>query len=44
MTSLSLDDVELTLPSDTLAILNQFLLEKADRERKEKDHILTKSG
>ncbi|XP_055923746.1 protein-lysine N-methyltransferase CG9154 [Eupeodes corollae] len=40
----SLEDVELNLPMDTMSILNKFLLEKEERERKEQDRILAKTG
>lgn len=37
-------DDDICLPADTLAILNQFLAEKAQREQEELDKIEQKAG
>ncbi|XP_053959138.1 protein-lysine N-methyltransferase CG9154 [Anastrepha ludens] len=39
-----MDEEELTLPADTLQILNDFLQEKAQREREELDRIENQAG
>ncbi|XP_013101301.2 protein-lysine N-methyltransferase CG9154 [Stomoxys calcitrans] len=39
-----MDDDEVTLPADTLAILQQFLVEKAQREQEEMEKIEKKAG
>lgn len=35
---------EITLPADTLAILNEFLAERSKREAEEEDRIVNKTG
>lgn len=37
-------DDDISLPADTLAILNQFLAEKAQREQQELEKIEQKAG
>ncbi|XP_017033060.1 protein-lysine N-methyltransferase CG9154 [Drosophila kikkawai] len=37
-------DDDVTLPADTLAILNEFLAERSSREAEEKDRIVNKTG
>ncbi|KAH8381190.1 hypothetical protein KR200_008541 [Drosophila serrata] len=37
-------DDEISLPADTLAILNEFLAERSNREAEEKDRIVNKTG
>lgn len=37
-------DDDISLPADTLAILNQFLAEKAQREQEELEKIEQKAG
>lgn len=39
-----MDGDEITLPADTLKILNEFLEEKAKREREEMERIDNKSN
>lgn len=39
-----MDDEVISLPADTLAILNQFLAEKAQREQVELEKIKQKAG
>lgn len=37
-------DDDVSLPADTLAILNEFLAERSKREAEEEDRILNKTG
>lgn len=39
-----MDNDDITLPADTLAILNEFLAERSQRERDEEQRVVNKTG
>lgn len=39
-----MDNDDITLPADTLAILNEFLVERAQREHDEEQRMKNKTG
>jgi len=41
---LSMDNDDITLPADTLAILNQFLAERTQREHDEEQRMVNQTG
>lgn len=39
-----MDNDDITLPADTLAILNEFLAERSQREHDEEQRVVNKTG